>query len=172
MLQLSGKWLALGLALIALAVGPVLAQETTAGIQGTVRDATGGSVAGATVEVTGPSLIGIRKVTTDDAGAYRIIIKEDALSAGSLLGRGAVDAIILDVERANDTATRIIEEVRAHDPECPLLVFAGHGPRAWEEVTSVVSILIDGDFSLADAAINPGSVDANQPRHLGDGVAR
>ena len=72
MLQLSGKWLALVLALIALAVGPALAQETTAGIQGTVRDATGGTVAGATVEVSGPTLIGIRKVTTDDAGAYRI----------------------------------------------------------------------------------------------------
>src|SRR6476659_7677828 len=72
MQQLSGKWLALVLALIALAVGPALAQETTAGIQGTVRDATGGSVAGATVEVSGPSLIGIRKVNTDDAGAYRI----------------------------------------------------------------------------------------------------
>src|SRR3954451_21194875 len=70
--QLSGKWLALVLGLIALAIGPALAQETTAGIQGTVRDATGGSVAGATIEVSGPSLIGIRKVTTDDRGAYRI----------------------------------------------------------------------------------------------------
>src|SRR5262245_41528506 len=68
----SGKWLTLTLAVIAIAVAPVLAQETTAGIQGTVRDATGGSVAGATVEVSGPSLLGTRKVQTDDAGAYRI----------------------------------------------------------------------------------------------------
>ena len=75
--QLSGKWLALVLALIALAVGPALAQETTAGIQGTVRDATGGTVAGATVEVTGPALIGIRKVTTDDAGAYRPPVRQE-----------------------------------------------------------------------------------------------
>jgi signal transduction histidine kinase/DNA-binding NarL/FixJ family response regulator len=68
-----------------------------------------------------------------DAGTYRVITKEDAVSAGSLLGRGAVDAIILDVEHANGTATRAIEEVRALDPDCPLIVFAGHGPRTWEE---------------------------------------
>ncbi len=66
-------WFLLPLALIALTIAPLaLAQETTAGIQGTVRDATGGVVAGATVEVSGPALIGTRKVTTDDGGNYRI----------------------------------------------------------------------------------------------------
>ncbi|HXN24071.1 MAG TPA: TonB-dependent receptor [Candidatus Dormibacteraeota bacterium] len=47
------------------------AQETTAGIQGTVKDAQGASVAGATVEVTGPALTGIKSITTDSSGAYR-----------------------------------------------------------------------------------------------------
>src|SRR5690349_17472466 len=47
------------------------AQETTAGIQGTVRDSSGGHVANATVELTSPSLIGSRRVQTDSAGAYR-----------------------------------------------------------------------------------------------------
>ena len=47
------------------------AQETTAGIQGTVRDASGGAVAGATIEVSSPSLIGgARKLQTDGDGAY------------------------------------------------------------------------------------------------------
>ena len=69
--QLSGKWPTLA-AIFALAMMPAMAQETTAGIQGTVRDATGGVVAGATVEVSGATLIGTRKVETDDAGAYRI----------------------------------------------------------------------------------------------------
>ena len=41
-------WLLLSLALIALAIAPMAsAQETTAGIQGTVRDSTGGVIAGA-----------------------------------------------------------------------------------------------------------------------------
>ncbi|MEO6785569.1 MAG: ATP-binding protein [Chthoniobacteraceae bacterium] len=71
--------------------------------------------------------------TALDSGAYRVISKEDAVSAGSLLGRGAVDAIILDVEHANGTAMRAIEEVRSLDPDCPLIVFAGHDPRPWEE---------------------------------------
>jgi hypothetical protein len=71
--QYTRRWLTLALASTALFLGlPVLAQETTAGVQGTVRDATGGVVAGAAVEVSGPALIGTRKVQTDDAGAYRI----------------------------------------------------------------------------------------------------
>ena len=48
------------------------AQETTAGIQGTVKDASGGAVAGATVEVNSPALIGgARKLQTDGDGNYR-----------------------------------------------------------------------------------------------------
>src|SRR5437016_1591452 len=48
------------------------AQETTAGVQGIVKDATGGVLPNASVEVTGPALIGTRKVQTDDGGNYRI----------------------------------------------------------------------------------------------------
>jgi hypothetical protein len=57
---------------LALALSPVAySQETTAGIQGTVKDAQGGTVPGATVEVTGPALIGKKEVKTDSSGAYR-----------------------------------------------------------------------------------------------------
>lgn len=68
-----------------------------------------------------------------DRALYRVIRKEDAVSAGALLARGAIDAVILDVEHINGLASRAIEEVRALGPECPLLVFAGPGSRAWEE---------------------------------------
>jgi len=47
------------------------AQETTAGLQGTVKDVSGASVPNATLEITGPALIGSRKVQTDTTGAYR-----------------------------------------------------------------------------------------------------
>jgi hypothetical protein len=59
--------------LLALAAVPyVLAQETTAGIQGTVKDATGGVVPNATVEISGSTIIGgSQKVNTDGAGLYR-----------------------------------------------------------------------------------------------------
>jgi len=53
-------------------VAPLFGQETTAGIQGVVKDPTGGVVAGATVEVASPALLGSRKVQTDSAGAYRL----------------------------------------------------------------------------------------------------
>jgi signal transduction histidine kinase/ActR/RegA family two-component response regulator len=75
-----------------------------------------------------------------DSGTYRVITKEDAIAAGSLLGRSAVDAIILDVEHASGTATNAIEEVRALDPDCPLIVFAGHGPRPWEEEAYLLGV--------------------------------
>src|SRR5881628_2940534 len=47
------------------------AQETTTGFQGTVKDSTGGVIANATAEVSGPALIGSRKVQTDATGIYR-----------------------------------------------------------------------------------------------------
>ena len=68
-----------------------------------------------------------------DPGAYRVITKEDATSAASLLGSNAVDAIILDLENINGVATRSIVEIRSLDPDCPLIVFAGLGSGAWKE---------------------------------------
>lgn len=65
-------WLLLPLVLIALMVLPsAYAQETTAGLQGTVKDPSGAVIANATIEVSGPALIGTRKVQTDEAGTYR-----------------------------------------------------------------------------------------------------
>src|SRR5262245_54059636 len=50
----------------------IFAQENTAGLQGTVKDPSGAVVANAQIEVFGPSLIGTRRVKTDEAGAYRV----------------------------------------------------------------------------------------------------
>jgi len=47
------------------------AQETTAGIQGTVKDSSGALVPNATLELTGSALIGTRKIQTDSGGNYR-----------------------------------------------------------------------------------------------------
>ena len=64
--------LPLMLLLIAGLVLPVaFAQETTGGLQGTVKDPSGAVVSGATVDVTGPSLIGKKSVTTDSGGYFR-----------------------------------------------------------------------------------------------------
>lgn len=66
-------WQALSFLLIALMVSPwALAQETTAGFQGTVKDPSGAIVPNATIEVAGPALLGTRKVQTDSAGNYRV----------------------------------------------------------------------------------------------------
>jgi len=61
-----GKWLLLSIALIALLILPcAMAQETTAGVQGTVKDPSGSVMANAAVEIAGPALIGTRKAQTD-----------------------------------------------------------------------------------------------------------
>ena len=49
-----------------------LAQETTAAIQGTVKDSTGAVVAGATVTASSDALIKPLEVTTDKGGYYRL----------------------------------------------------------------------------------------------------
>ena len=56
---------------LALCVPVALTQETTAGIQGIVKDPTGAVVSNATVEISGPALIGTKKATTDASGFYR-----------------------------------------------------------------------------------------------------
>ena len=49
----------------------VFAQETTGGLQGTVKDATGAVVSGAHVELAGTSLVGKKESDTDSKGYYR-----------------------------------------------------------------------------------------------------
>ncbi len=47
------------------------AQETTAGLQGTVKDPSGAVVPGAAVEVSANSLVGTKTVSSDASGYYR-----------------------------------------------------------------------------------------------------
>jgi outer membrane receptor protein involved in Fe transport len=46
-------------------------QETTAGLQGTIKDPTGAVVPGAQITVTSPSLVGTKQTATDGKGYYR-----------------------------------------------------------------------------------------------------
>jgi hypothetical protein len=51
-------------------VQPAGAQETTGALQGTIKDASGAVVPGATVTVTTPALIGSKVLTTDSSGYF------------------------------------------------------------------------------------------------------
>src|SRR5258706_1164808 len=56
---------------LALALSPLTySQETTAAVQGYVKDSTGAVIAGAAVEIAGPAL-GSKKTETDSTGFYR-----------------------------------------------------------------------------------------------------
>src|SRR5579859_7888805 len=60
---------ALGLLLLLPLAGH--AQETTGGLQGTVKDPSGAVVPHAHVAVTGASLVGGKELDTDSSGSYR-----------------------------------------------------------------------------------------------------
>lgn len=63
---------ALALAVVALG-SPALAQRTTGGFSGTVRDAGGGALAGVAVGVSGPNIVGTETTATNEQGFYRFI---------------------------------------------------------------------------------------------------
>jgi outer membrane receptor protein involved in Fe transport len=50
-----------------------LAQRTTGGISGTVKDASGAVMPGVTVSVTGPNIVGTQTAVTNEQGFYRLI---------------------------------------------------------------------------------------------------
>jgi outer membrane receptor protein involved in Fe transport len=51
---------------------PVFAQRTTGGLSGVVRDASGASLPGAKVTVTGPNIVGAQTAAANELGFYRI----------------------------------------------------------------------------------------------------
>jgi len=63
-------WLLVAAVLIVTSCG-LFAQETTGGLTGTIKDASGAVVSGAHVEVTSPNLAGGKSLDTDSAGYYR-----------------------------------------------------------------------------------------------------
>jgi len=70
---MKNKWFMVGLvlALCWLLSTATLAQETTGGLQGVIKDPSGAVVPGAKVVVTGTTLVGSKEIVTDGSGYYR-----------------------------------------------------------------------------------------------------
>jgi Carboxypeptidase regulatory-like domain len=64
------RWASVAIAFLLLVVG-ASAQETTGGLQGTVKDPSGAVVAGAHIVLTGGALIGNKEINADSSGYYR-----------------------------------------------------------------------------------------------------
>ena len=67
----TGRWPVLVILTALLIASLAFGQETSAGLQGTVKDPTGALVVKAQVEVASPALIGTKKAETDQGGYYR-----------------------------------------------------------------------------------------------------
>ncbi len=64
----------LAFAVLISALGPpLLAQRTTGGISGTVKDASGSVLPGVSVAVSGPNVVGDQTTTTNEHGFYRVL---------------------------------------------------------------------------------------------------
>ena len=63
--------LLLALLIMSVSLPLAMAQETTGGLQGTVKDASGALVSNAHVVVKGTTLVGDKSLDTDAAGYYR-----------------------------------------------------------------------------------------------------
>jgi signal transduction histidine kinase/DNA-binding NarL/FixJ family response regulator len=64
---------------------------------------------------------------------YQVIVKEDLWEAEALLTRGAIDAVILEVELTDVRAIRYIEQMKQAAPGVPLLVYTADKQWEWEE---------------------------------------
>jgi len=107
-----------------------------------------------------------------DISKYQVIVKEDLRSAETLLTRGAVDAVILDLELTGISAIRLIEQLRQAAPEVPLIVVAADKSWEWEEdafllgVSHVITKPIRGKLlnNLLDRVFQPPP--ANRPETM------
>ena len=68
-----------------------------------------------------------------DPAKFQLITKEAVGEAEFLLSRGGIDAAILDLELTDARAVRVIGEMKAFAPACPILVYAGDKQWEWEE---------------------------------------
>jgi signal transduction histidine kinase len=75
-----------------------------------------------------------------DASQFQVIVKEHVGEAEFLLGRGAIDATILDAELTATRAIRIIEELKSYAPGCPILVYTAERLWQWEEDAYVLGV--------------------------------
>jgi signal transduction histidine kinase/GAF domain-containing protein len=113
-----------------------------------------------------------------DFSKYQLIVKEDLRAAESLLERGAIDAVILDLELTDVNATRLIEQVRQAAPEAPLIVVSADKQWEWEEdaylmgVSHVITKPIRGKLlnNLLDRVFENAPGDA-RPEVMGGGSA-
>ncbi len=60
-------------------------------------------------------------------------MKDDIWEAESLLGRGAIDVSIVDVELTDVRSVRLLEELKTAAPTCPILLYTGSSQWEWEE---------------------------------------
>ncbi len=80
--------LLIGIMVLSLSLPWMVAQETTGGLQGTVKDSSGALVSGAHIELRGTTLVGEKAMDTDASGYYRFANLPPGSYTVSVAGKG------------------------------------------------------------------------------------
>jgi len=99
-----GSTLALALLFVALTVS-LIAQETTGGLQGTVKDDSGAVVPNATISLTGSNLVGTKSQTSDSNGYYRFANLPPGTYALTVAAKGFISPLSSGAVFANRSPT-------------------------------------------------------------------
>lgn len=75
-----------------------------------------------------------------DPARFQLIVKETVAEAEFLLGRGAIDASLLDADLTGARAIRAVEELGSYGPGCPILVYTSERQWQWEEDAYVLGV--------------------------------
>src|SRR5262245_3291990 len=137
------------LCLFALLSAPVLGQETTGGIQGTVKDPTGAVIPGATVEVSGPALIGKKTVTSDAAGFYRIEQLPPGAYTVAVTAQGFAGQTLSDLDIRTGGLPTFNITLQLGAVQQSVTVEASNAPEALDVTLSKVQTVISEDVLTA-----------------------
>jgi Carboxypeptidase regulatory-like domain len=120
----------------------VLAQETTGGIQGTVKDSTDAVIPGAILEISGPALLGKRTLTTDAGGAYRFAQLPPGTYTITVAAQGFAPQTLRDLDVKTGSLPTVNVTLQVGTVEQALTVEAEANPEAIDVTLSKVQTVI------------------------------
>ena len=75
-----------------------------------------------------------------DAQNYRLVLMETVLKTESLLASGMIDACLVDADLTDIAPIRVVQQLRAFKPDCPIIMFAAARQWEWEEEAYLLGV--------------------------------
>ncbi len=92
--------------------------------------------------------LSIQKVTLQTRG-YRVMTCNTAIEAMEIFNRGSVDLVLSNVTLPDSSATDLVERIKAHSPEIPVILLSGQ-MRIFHTNAPVDLLLRNGTYAQAE----------------------